>query len=89
MFLIEEYIVRNLCIMCGGRHGQNHSGYLSGLQEFWSGALVDANSRAGRMPGDPDAEFRQPHVMRKALGGILQVRLGPGTEPRAYFKVSD
>ncbi len=93
-FLAEEDLARNFYIVCGDRHWQYHSIHPSGLEEFSSGALVDANSRVGRMPGDPlstdpDATIRQPYVMQEASGGFLQVRVVPGAEPRIYFEFFD
>ena len=93
-FLVEEELAHNFFIVCGDRHWQYHSIHPSGLEEFSSGALVDANSRVGRMPGDslstdPDAIIRQPYVMQEASGGFLQVRVTPGAEPRIYFEFFD
>ena len=40
-------------VICGDRHWQYHAMDSTGLEEFSCGALVDANSRLGRLPGDP------------------------------------
>ena len=65
-------------MLCGDRHWQYHSIDPTGIEEFSSGALVDANSRLGRNPGDPkstdpDAEIKQLHSQTKASGGFLKV----------------
>lgn len=43
----------NFYIICGDRHWQYHSIHPSGLEEFSCGAIIDQNSRPGRLPGDP------------------------------------
>ena len=65
-------------VICGDRHWQYHSVDSTGIEEFSSGALVDANSRLGRNPGDPkstdpDATIKQLHSQTKASGGFLKV----------------
>ncbi len=71
----------NFLILCGDRHWQYHSIDPSGFQEFSCGALVDANSRAGRLPGDPestdpDKTIFQPYVQGEGSesGGYLVVK---------------
>lgn len=72
-------------LVCGDRHWQYHSIDANGLEEFSTGALVDANSRAGRLPGDPkstdpDATITQPYVQgtkAQASGGYLHVSVKP------------
>ena len=68
----------NFLILCGDRHWQYHSIDPSGFEEFSCGSLVDANSRAGRLPGDPestdpDQTIIQPYVQGKGSesGGFL------------------
>jgi alkaline phosphatase/alkaline phosphatase D len=75
-------------ILCGDRHWQYHSIHPSGLQEFSCGALVDANSRLGRKPGDPqstdpDGLIRQAYCQDPASGGFLLVEVAPpnGLQP--------
>jgi alkaline phosphatase/alkaline phosphatase D len=43
----------NFYILCGDRHWQYHSIDPTGLEEFSCGAIIDQNSRPGRLPGDP------------------------------------
>ena len=67
---------KNFYIICGDRHWQYHSIHPTGFEEFSCGALVDANSRVGRLPGDPkstdpNAQIKQPYCMKKASGGFL------------------
>jgi len=74
-------------IVCGDRHWQYHSISPEGIEEFSSGALVDANSRLGRLPGDPEsndpkAEIRQPYTQDEASGGFLMVRVAPGKDDK-------
>lgn len=68
--------------MCGDRHWQYHSIHPAGVEEFACGALVDANSRPGRKPGDPkstdpDAQIKQPYLQDPPSGGFLLVRCSP------------
>ena len=93
-FLLSEGLAEGFYIVCGDRHWQYHSIHPTGLEEFSSGALVDANSRLGRRPGDPlstdpAATIRQPYVMLRASGGFLQVRVTPDKKPRIYFEFYD
>ncbi len=75
-------------ILCGDRHWQYHAVDPTGIEEFSCGALVDANSRLGRLPGDPqstDPEGRIRHVYTQnpRSGGFLHVRVTPqeGDQP--------
>lgn len=73
----------NFFIVCGDRHWQYHSIHPMGFEEFSSGALVDANSRLGRKPGDPkstDPEglIQQPYTQSPASGGFLIFTVNPG-----------
>ncbi|QDU97828.1 alkaline phosphatase D family protein [Lignipirellula cremea] len=75
---------KNFYIVCGDRHWQYHSVDSTGIEEFSCGALVDANSRLGRKPGDPkstdpQALIRQPYYQTPRSGGYLLVE----TEPAA------
>jgi alkaline phosphatase/alkaline phosphatase D len=75
-------------VCCGDRHWQYLSVHPSGVQEFSCGALVDANARLGRAPGDPastdpEATIRQPYVSRVASGGFLLVDVTPTDEGAA------
>ena len=79
----KGFLDKNLYFFCGDRHWQYHAIHPSGFEEFSCGALVDANSRAGRLAGDPnstdpDGLIQQPYVQGKkeeATGGFLQVRV--------------
>ncbi len=67
-------------LICGDRHWQYHSADPTGIEEFSCGALVDANSRLGRKPGDPrstdpDAEIKQFYTQKVASGGFLRVAI--------------
>lgn len=67
-------------VICGDRHWQYHSADPTGIEEFSSGALVDANARIGRKPGDPrstdpEATIRQFHFQTEASGGFLRVKV--------------
>lgn len=76
---------RGFAIICGDRHWQYDSIHPSGIEEFSCGALVDANSRPGRRPGDPnstdpDALIRQPYSQDTPSGGFLLVHITPAHE---------
>lgn len=69
-------------IACGDRHWQYHSVSKEGIEEFSCGALVDANARLGRKPGDPDsndpkATIKQPYTQTEASGGFLRIQSLP------------
>jgi alkaline phosphatase/alkaline phosphatase D len=73
---------RNFYVICGDRHWQYHSISPLGIEEFSCGALVDANSRLGRKPGDPkstdpQALIKQPYCQDPASGGFLLVESVP------------
>ena len=73
---------QNFFIVCGDRHWQYHSVDPSGFEEFSCGALVDANSRLGRKPGDPKStdakgEIKQPYYQDPRSGGFLEVKVVP------------
>ena len=81
-WLVEnEFLNKNLYIICGDRHWQYHAAHPSGIEEFSSGALVDNNSRPGRLAGDPDSTdpdglVKQYYIQgneASASGGFLQV----------------
>ncbi len=78
----EEFGRNEFIIICGDRHWQYHSIDPTGYSEFATGAFVDANSRMGRMPGDPDstdpdAEIIQPYTSPEPSGGFLHVKVDP------------
>ena len=82
---LKKSNIENFYIVCGDRHWQYHSVDPSGFEEFSCGALVDANSRLGRKPGDPestdaDAAIKQPYYQTPRSGGFLMVHSdGAGT----------
>lgn len=90
-------IDQNFYLVCGDRHWQYHSIHPTGIEEFSSGALVDANSRPGRKPGDPkstdpDGKIRQPYSQDKPSGGFLLIECTPktGDEPtKLTFRFHD
>ncbi len=72
----------NFYVICGDRHWQYHAIDPLGVEEFSSGALMDANARLGRVAGDPastdpEATVRQPYLQPKASGGFLMVEVIP------------
>lgn len=78
---------QGLVIVCGDRHWQYHAVDPSGIEEFSCGALVDANSRLGRRPGDPqstdpDATIRQLYSQDPRSGGFLHLRVTPAGDGR-------
>jgi alkaline phosphatase D len=77
-------------VICGDRHWQYHSIHPQGTHEFAVGALIDANARLGRKPGDPQstdaaAKIQQPYSSKVASGGFLEVRLE--TEPKLHIEL--
>lgn len=77
-------------VICGDRHWQYHSIDPTGIEEFSCGALVDANSRLGRSPGDkestdPNAEIQQLHTQTEASGGFLKVTVTENATARLEF----
>ena len=91
------FLGKNFYIICGDRHWQYHSVRPDGFEEFSCGALVDANSRLGRNPGDPEstdpvARITQLYTQSEASGGFLMVTVAPGngsTPPAAAFTFRD
>jgi alkaline phosphatase/alkaline phosphatase D len=82
----EGFGANESMIICGDRHWQYHAIDPTGYSEFSTGAFVDANSRMGRNPGDPEstdpqAEILQPFTSPEASGGFLQVRVEPEGSP--------
>ena len=82
----EGFGINEFMIICGDRHWQYHAIDPSGYSEFSTGAFVDANSRLGRNPGDPEstdpgAEIVQPFTSPIASGGFLYVKVDPEGNP--------
>lgn len=78
----NDFLAKNFFIVCGDRHWQYHARHPSGYEEFSCGALVDNNSRAGRLAGDPnssdpDGLITQYYIQgtpEEATGGFLLIR---------------
>jgi alkaline phosphatase/alkaline phosphatase D len=73
---------KNFYVVCGDRHWQYHSIHPTGLEEFSCGALVDANSRPGRKPGDPLGTdpaglVKQVYSQETPSGGFLLIEVTP------------
>ena len=69
-------------LMCGDRHWQYHSIHPTGIEEFSCGALVDANSRLGRKPGDPESTdpkglIKQVYAQKERSAGFMHVQVNP------------
>jgi len=90
----NNFLNSNFYIVTGDRHWQYHSIHPRGFEEFSSGALVDANSRLGRLPGDPDSNdpnalIEQPFSSAEPTGGFLEVTVTPDDTPTAVFRWFD
>lgn len=90
----NDFLNKSFYIVCGDRHWQYHSIHPLGFEEFSTGALVDANSRMGRPPGDPNSNdpnaiIQQPYTSEEPTGGFLRVTVSPGSEPTAVFGFYD
>ncbi len=75
----------NFYIVCGDRHWQYHALHPAGIEEFSCGALVDANSRLGRKPGDPKSTdphglIKQIYTQKIRSGGFLEIDSTPATK---------
>lgn len=78
----ERDMAKNLFVVCGDRHWQYHSIHPTGVEEFSCGALVDENSRLGRLPGDPastdpEGHIKQVHSQKAPSGGFLLIESSP------------
>ena len=76
--------------VCGDRHWQYHARHSLGIEEFSCGALVDANSRLGRKPGDPkstdpNATIKQLYTQKSSSGGFLRVAITRDGKGRFEF----
>ena len=94
----NDFLDKNLYIICGDRHWQYHAMHPSGIEEFSTGALVDNNSRAGRLAGDPEStdpegKIKQFYIQgdrESASGGFLLVTTKrDGNIPIASFQYYD
>ena len=78
---------QNFFFVCGDRHWQYHALDSTGFEEFSCGALVDANSRLGRMPGDPQGTdpqglIKHLHTQTEPSGGFLMITCDRNTDDR-------
>lgn len=94
----QDFLDKNLYIICGDRHWQYHAKHPSGVEEFCTGALVDNNARAGRLAGDPNStdpeglieQFYIQGDKESASGGFLLVSVNRlGDVPIASFRFYD
>lgn len=93
----NELLKKHFYILCGDRHWQYHAMHLKGIEEFSCGALVDNNSRAGRIAGDPKSTDPEANIMQyynqgtseEASGGFLNVKVKPGNIPELHFRYFD
>jgi len=85
-WLAETGLVKqDFFLVCGDRHWQYHAIDPRGVEEFACGALIDANSRLGRKPGDPkstdpDGKIKQVYAQTERSGGFLLIRVTPASD---------
>ena len=92
--LANDLLEENFYIIVGDRHWQYHSVHQTGIEEFSTGAIIDANSRPGRKPGDPfssdpDARIDQRYTYDEPTGGFLHVTITAAPGPVAVFRFYD
>ena len=94
----NNFLNKNLYLICGDRHWQYHAKHPSGFEEFSTGALVDNNSRAGRLSGDPNSTDPEGQIQQyyiqgspdQATGGFLNVVVQRDQEgASAHFRFYD
>lgn len=93
----NDFLNRNFYIVCGDRHWQYHARHPSGIEEYSCGALVDNNSRVGRLSGDPKStdpeggitQFYIQGSEEEASGGFLYVNNEIGEHPALHFLFYD
>ena len=90
----HNFLDKHFYIVTGDRHWQYHSIHPRGFEEFSSGALIDANSRLGRNPGDPESNapdglIVQPFSSPEPTGGFLEVTVTSREAPTAAFRWFD
>ena len=97
-WLVENgFLKSNFYVICGDRHWQYHATHPKGIEEFSCGALVDNNSRAGRLAGDPESTDPESSIVQhyvqgtkeEATGGFLWVGNKNGENPELHFKFYD
>ena len=90
-WLVEnDFLDKHFYFVCGDRHWQYHSVHPTGFEEFSTGALVDANARKGRPPGDPastdpNAEIKQVYTYEEPTGGFLLVTVAEREDGSGAF----
>ena len=95
--LNNGFLEKNFYIICGDRHWQYHATHPKGIEEFSCGALVDNNSRAGRLAGDPkstdpEGKITQHYIQgtaEQASGGFLQIVNKSNLKPELHFNYFD
>ena len=95
--LENGFLEKNFYIICGDRHWQYHATHPKGIEEFSCGALVDNNSRAGRLAGDPkstdpEGKITQHYIQgtaEQASGGFLQIVNKSNLKPELNFNYFD
>jgi alkaline phosphatase/alkaline phosphatase D len=75
-FAEQGFLNKGLCILCGDRHWKYHATHPSGFEEFSCGALVDNNSRAGRLAGDPESTDPEGLIVQHYIEGTPEVASG-------------
>lgn len=93
----NNFLQKNFYVVCGDRHWQYHATHPKGIEEFSTGALVDNNSRAGRLAGDPkstdpDKKIIQHYVQgtkEEASGGFLSISNKTRDVPELHFEYYD
>lgn len=81
----NDFLNKNFYIICGDRHWKYHSVHPIGFEEFSCGALVEQNSRLGKLPGDEDStdpagKIIQPYTDAGPSGGFLKVSVLPASD---------
>ncbi len=93
----NDFLSNHFYIVCGDRHWQYHARHPSGFEEYSCGALVDNNSRAGRLAGDPKSTDPNGEIMQyyiqgtpeEASGGFLLIKNQSGEVPELHFEFYD
>ena len=91
------FLDKNFYIVCGDRHWQYHAVHPKGIEEFSCGALVDNNSRAGRLAGDPNSTDPEGKIIQhyvqgtpeEASGGFLLIKNVVAEKPELHFNYYD
>jgi alkaline phosphatase D len=75
-FADQGFLSKGLYIICGDRHWKYHATHPSGFEEFSTGALVDNNSRAGRLAGDPESTDPEGLIVQHFIEGTPEEASG-------------